>query len=79
MKPTEELTYAEWRRTVEVDLDAVFLNAQFAIKEFLQNGGGVIVNTASMYGWVGFPGSAAYNAAKGGVINLTRSLGGVCG
>lgn len=75
VKPTEELTYAEWRRTVEVDLDAVFLNAQFAIKEFLQNGGGVIVNTASMYGWVGSPGSAAYNAAKGGVINLTRSLG----
>jgi NAD(P)-dependent dehydrogenase (short-subunit alcohol dehydrogenase family) len=32
------------------------------------------VNTASMYGWVGSPGSAAYNAAKGGVINLTRSL-----
>ena len=28
-----------------------------------------------MYGWVGSPGSAAYNAAKGGVINLTRSLG----
>lgn len=37
-------------------------------------GGGTIVNTASMYGWVGSPGSAAYNAAKGGVINLTRSL-----
>ncbi len=33
------------------------------------------VNTASMYGWIGAPGSAAYNAAKGGVINLTRSLG----
>lgn len=37
-------------------------------------GGGTIVNTASMYGWVGSPGSAAYNAAKGGVVNLTRSL-----
>lgn len=40
----------------------------------LKTGGGAIVNTASMYGWVGSPGSAAYNAAKGGVINLTRSL-----
>ena len=40
----------------------------------LKTGGGTIVNTASMYGWVGSPGSAAYNAAKGGVINLTRSL-----
>lgn len=75
VKPTEELTYSEWRRTVEVDLDAVFLFAQAAIKEFLKADGGVIVNTASMYGWVGSPGSAAYNAAKGGVINFTRSLG----
>lgn len=75
VKPTEELTYAEWRRTVEVDLDGVFLVAQGAIKEFLKSGGGVIVNTASMYGWVGAPGSAAYNAAKAGVINLSRSLG----
>ncbi|MGJ9459683.1 SDR family NAD(P)-dependent oxidoreductase [Oceanobacillus sp. CF4.6] len=75
VKPTEELTYAEWRKTVEVDLDGVFLVAQAAIKEFLKTGSGVIVNTASMYGWVGSPGSAAYNAAKAGVINLTRSLG----
>ena len=75
VKPTEELDYKEWRRTVEIDLDAVFLFSQAAIKEFLKSGKGVIVNTASMYGWVGSPGSAAYNAAKGGVINLTRSLG----
>ncbi|MFS0749940.1 MULTISPECIES: SDR family NAD(P)-dependent oxidoreductase [Oceanobacillus] len=75
VKPTEELSYAEWRKTVEVDLDGVFLVAQGAIKEFLKAGSGVIVNTASMYGWVGSPGSAAYNAAKAGVVNLTRSLG----
>ncbi|MCA1028673.1 SDR family NAD(P)-dependent oxidoreductase [Cytobacillus kochii] len=75
VKPTEELSYAEWRKTVEVDLDGVFLVAQAAIKEFLKTGSGVIVNTASMYGWVGSPGSAAYNAAKAGVVNLTRSLG----
>lgn len=74
VKPTEELTYAEWRKTVEVDLDGVFLVAQGAIKEFLKTGGGVIVNTASMYGWVGAPGSAAYNAAKAGVVNFTRSI-----
>ncbi len=72
--PTEELAYAEWRNTVNVDLDGVFLMAQAAIKEMLKANGGTIVNTASMYGWVGSPGSAAYNAAKGGVINLTRSL-----
>ena len=72
--PTEDLAYSEWRNTVNVDLDGVFLVAQAAIRQMLKAGGGTIVNTASMYGWVGSPGSAAYNAAKGGVINLTRSL-----
>lgn len=72
--PTHDLEYSEWRNTVNVDLDGVFLVAREAIREMLKSGGGAIVNTASMYGWVGSPGSAAYNAAKGGVINLTRSL-----
>jgi NAD(P)-dependent dehydrogenase (short-subunit alcohol dehydrogenase family) len=72
--PTHELDYAEWRNTVNVDLDGVFLVAREALRSMLVNGSGTIVNTASMYGWVGSPGSAAYNAAKGGVVNLTRSL-----
>ncbi|MFC5450600.1 SDR family NAD(P)-dependent oxidoreductase [Paenibacillus aestuarii] len=71
---SHDLEYSEWRNTVNVDLDGVFLVAREAIREMLKQGGGTIVNTASMYGWVGSPGSAAYNAAKGGVINLTRSL-----
>ncbi|MFF2889328.1 SDR family NAD(P)-dependent oxidoreductase [Paenibacillus sp. NPDC057967] len=74
VQPTHELEYAEWRNTVNVDLDGVFLVAREAIRVMLASGGGTIVNTASMYGWVGSPGSAAYNAAKGGVVNLTRSL-----
>lgn len=74
VQPTHELEYSEWRNTVNVDLDGVFLVAREAIREMLKTGGGTIVNTASMYGLVGSPGSAAYNAAKGGVVNLTRSL-----
>ncbi|PAD19880.1 SDR family NAD(P)-dependent oxidoreductase [Terribacillus saccharophilus] len=73
--PSHDLDYAEWRNTVNVDLDGVFLVAREALRIMLLNGSGTIVNTASMYGWVGSPGSAAYNAAKGGVVNLTRSLG----
>lgn len=74
--PTEELDYADWKKQVDVDLDGVFLVAQAGIKEFLKrDSSGVIINTSSMYGVVGAPGNAAYNAAKGGVINLTRSLG----
>ncbi|WP_062514744.1 SDR family NAD(P)-dependent oxidoreductase [Halobacillus sp. KGW1] len=71
--PSHDLDYSEWRKTVNVDLDGVFLVAREAIRGMMEKGG-TIVNTASMYGWVGSPGSAAYNAAKGGVINLTRSL-----
>ncbi|MGX7091715.1 SDR family NAD(P)-dependent oxidoreductase [Hutsoniella sourekii] len=75
-KPTEEVTFEEYRQTVAVDLDSVFYFAQQGILQMLkQEQGGVIVNTASMYGLIGVPGSAAYNAAKAGVINLTRSLG----
>lgn len=59
--PTETLDYAEWRNTVNVDLDGVFLVAREAIREMLKSGGGSMINTASMYGWVGSPGSAAYN------------------
>lgn len=75
-EPTHELSFEDWRRTVAIDLDGLFLIAQKAIKLMLnQDQGGVIVNTASMYGTVGAPTSAAYTAAKGGVINLTRTLG----
>ena len=74
-KATHEVTYAEYRKTVNVDLDAVFLYSKLAIDYFREQGSGNIINTASMYGWIGAAGNAAYNAEKGGVINLTRSLG----
>ncbi|PMC33675.1 short-chain dehydrogenase [Bacillus sp. UMB0899] len=74
VQPSHQLEYSEWRNTVNVDLDGVFLVARESIREMLKTGEGTIVNTASMYGLVGSPGSAAYNAAKGGVVNLTRSL-----
>src|SRR5699024_11741563 len=67
-KPTHEVSYAEYRKTVNVDLDAVFLFSKFAIDYFREQGSGNIINTASMYGWIGAAGNAAYNAAKGGVI-----------
>ena len=63
---SHDLEYSEWRNTVNVDLDGVFLVAREAIREMLKAGGGTIVNTASMYGWVGSPGSATYNAQRRG-------------
>lgn len=63
----------QWRRVMAVDLDAVFYGCRATIPH-LERTGGSIVNTASVSGLGGDWGSSAYNAAKGGVVNLTRAL-----
>jgi NAD(P)-dependent dehydrogenase (short-subunit alcohol dehydrogenase family) len=62
----------DWARVVAIDLTAVFLAMKHAIPHMVRQGGGAIISTASVAGLVGFPGSAAYAAAKAGVVNLTR-------
>ena len=61
-----------WERVIAIDLTSVYLGMKYVIPHMLQQGGGVILSTASVAGMVGFPGSGAYAAAKAGVINLTR-------
>ena len=63
-----------WRDVLAVDLDSVFFGCRAAIPQLRCNGGGVIVNTASISGLYGDYGLLAYNAAKGAVVNLTRAL-----
>jgi sorbose reductase len=73
----EDMTFEEWRRVLAIDLDAVFLVARAAGRYMIADGnGGSIINTASMSGMiVNYPQEqVAYNAAKAGVIQLTRSL-----
>lgn len=48
--PSHEIDYADYRKVVEIDLDAVFLYSQFGLRQVLEQNGGVIINTASMYG-----------------------------
>ncbi|ANN69693.1 short-chain dehydrogenase [Bordetella bronchialis] len=73
-KPSLELSGEEWRRAIDIDLTGVFYCCQSAGRIMAEQGGGVIVNTASMYGVVAAPERAAYCAAKAGVIALTKSL-----
>jgi NAD(P)-dependent dehydrogenase (short-subunit alcohol dehydrogenase family) len=61
-----------WDQVHDVNLKGVFLGCKFAIPAMLHAGGGSIVNMASVLGFVGDPDLAAYCAAKGGVIALTR-------
>jgi NAD(P)-dependent dehydrogenase (short-subunit alcohol dehydrogenase family) len=65
----------EWDRVIDVTLKSVFLCAKFAAKQMATQGrGGRIINIASTSGHRGRPDATAYTAAKGGVLNLTRSL-----
>ena len=69
-----DLALEEWRRVIDIDLSGVFYGCKAAIPHLRARGGGAIVNTASISGMGGDFSFAAYNAAKGGVINLTRAV-----
>jgi NAD(P)-dependent dehydrogenase (short-subunit alcohol dehydrogenase family) len=71
--PTAEATLENWERVIDVNLKGVFLGMKHGIAAMLQHGGGSIVNNASVAGLVGFAGVPAYCAAKGGVVQLTRT------
>lgn len=71
-----ELTLEEWDKVLAVDLTAPFLTCQILFNHMKDNGGGRIVNIASVAGKVGggYLGTAAYGAAKAGLISLTKSV-----
>src|SRR5690554_335730 len=69
-----KLTYDEYRRVIAINQDGVFFGAKYAITEMLKTGGGVIVNTSSILGSVGEPEAFPYNASKGAVNLMTKSL-----
>jgi len=71
--PTGETSLEDWNRVIAVNLTGVFLGCRYAIPEMLKNGGGSIVNNASVAGMVGFAGIPAYCASKGGVVQLTKT------
>ena len=71
--PGGEIPVEGWLSTISVTLSGVFYGMRFALPQMVKQGGGVIVNTASISGLFGDYGLGAYNAAKAGVINLTRT------
>jgi len=68
-----DLLEEDWDKVIAVNLKSVWLCMKFEIEQMLKQGKGSIVNTASMFGLVGNPGGAAYNAAKHGVVGLTKT------
>ena len=69
-----ELKESQWDMVVDVSLKAIFLLARYVIPKMAENGGGSIINTGSGWGLKGGQRAAAYCAAKGGVVNLTRAM-----
>ena len=66
---------AEWDRVVDINLKGTFLVCKHALPAMLEQGGGNIVNIASVEGLEGSEGGSAYNASKGGVVLLTQQHG----
>lgn len=69
-----ETTEAMWDDIIDTNLKGAFLMSKHVIPHFLSADGGVIINTASDAGIVGFANLGAYCASKGGLIQLTRAL-----
>ena len=72
--PTLELSPDAWDRVIATNLSACFRTIRAALPVMLEQGSGSIVNIASRLGQMGIPETAAYSAAKAGLIGLTRSL-----
>lgn len=74
--PAEKMTLDEWNFVINTNLTGVFLTNTAAARVMLEQGGGSIINTASMSGHVvNIPQpQAAYNASKAGIIHLTKSF-----
>ncbi len=68
------LSFAEWNRTLAVNLSGIFLMCKYAVPHMRRSGGGSIINVASQLGSVVAPRRPAYTASKAAVIQLSRSM-----
>lgn len=71
--PTGAYSIEGWNKVIDVNLSGVFYCMRYEIPAMLQNGGGAIVNMASILGQAAFAGAPAYVAAKHGVLGLTKT------
>ena len=69
-----ETTMETWKTMIDNNLTGTFLCSQVVARDMVQEGGGRIVNIASHSGLLGSSGRAAYAAAKGGIIAMTRVM-----
>ena len=68
-----EISDADWEACISLNLGGIFRGMRAAIPHMLRQGGGSIINTASIQAIVAFPNFAIYEAAKGGIVAMTRA------
>jgi NAD(P)-dependent dehydrogenase (short-subunit alcohol dehydrogenase family) len=73
-KPFQDTTLEEFERILRVDLLGPFLMSKAVAPQMMQQKKGSIINISSVGGIIGYPAMAAYGAAKGGLVNLTRCM-----
>ena len=73
-KPPQEMSAEEWQAVLDVNLNGPFFCAQAVYPAMKAQGGGKIITIGSMTSIFGVPFAPAYSAAKGGIVQLTRSL-----
>jgi NAD(P)-dependent dehydrogenase (short-subunit alcohol dehydrogenase family) len=71
--PLVDYDEEDWNRVLAVNLTGVFLCLKSELRLMVAQGSGAIVNAASLVGVIGYPNLTAYNAAKHGVVGLTRT------
>lgn len=69
-----DISLDDWDKVIAVNLTSVWLSSRAVLPQMIENGGGSIINQASVGGLVGVGGIASYAAAKAGVIGLTRQM-----
>ena len=63
-----------WDRTIDINVKGVFLMSKYVVPHMIENGGGSVINNSSVLGIVGMENAVAYNASKGAVRQITRSM-----
>jgi 2-dehydro-3-deoxy-D-gluconate 5-dehydrogenase len=73
-KRPEDLSFEDWRKVLDTNLDSAFLCSQACYPTMKKAGGGKILNNGSMLSLFGSPWGSAYAASKGGIVQLTKAL-----
>ncbi|WP_322970095.1 glucose 1-dehydrogenase [Faecalibacter sp. LW9] len=72
---TSEYTLEAWKKVIDINFNGVFYGCKYQLEAMESNGGGSIINMASIHGTVAAPMSSAYTSSKHGIVGLTKNIG----